>query len=119
MRNFFVSNEWKGCKKVAGFTKLGKEYYAPVINGRCQIPKEALTFTSFEVRLYREKGRIPDHDKFRNYTPGRGEAMTGLEVSFCGDESGRRGDSGDRTMQNRSGDKRDYSFLMLLLVSWA
>lgn len=57
---FFCSNEWKGCKKVAGFTKLGKEYYAPVINGRCQIPKEALTFTSFEVRLYgkREGYRI-------------------------------------------------------------
>ena len=47
-------------QKVAGFTKLGKEYYAPVINGRCQIPKEALTFTSFEVRLYgkREGYRI-------------------------------------------------------------
>ena len=26
---------------------------------------------------------IPDHDKFRNYTPGRSDAMTGLEEVFA------------------------------------
>lgn len=47
---FSFSKEWAGCLKVASFWKNGKEYPAPITNDcKCVIPKEALTWSNFEV----------------------------------------------------------------------
>lgn len=49
--SFIFSKEWKGCKVAASFYCLNKEYAVPVINSQCEIPKEALAWDSFEVKL--------------------------------------------------------------------
>lgn len=49
--NFSFSKEWKGCKVAASFYCLNKEYAVPVINSQCEIPKEALIWNNFEVKL--------------------------------------------------------------------
>lgn len=48
---FSVSQEWTGCRMAAVFSSLGKEYPRPVIEGKCEIPKEALTWDNFGVRV--------------------------------------------------------------------
>ena len=51
---FAFSDEWAGRKKAATFWKLGREYPVPLHgDGRiaCKIPKEALTFGSFDVSV--------------------------------------------------------------------
>lgn len=48
---FSFSEEWAGCKKAASFYSAGKEYAAPVINGQCMIPEEALRFQSWKVSV--------------------------------------------------------------------
>lgn len=49
--SFSFSEEWDGCKKAASFWRLGKEYPALIINGQCEIPKEALTWDNFQVSV--------------------------------------------------------------------
>lgn len=46
---FSFSGEWDGCKKAAGFYKLGDEFAAPLVDNACDIPAEALTWTDFSV----------------------------------------------------------------------
>lgn len=48
---FSFSEEWQGCRMAAVFSCLGKEYPQPIMNGQCEIPKEALTWDSFGVRV--------------------------------------------------------------------
>lgn len=49
---FSTDSEWNGCKKAAAFCDMtGKEFAAPVINGVCEIPKEALAGEVFSVCL--------------------------------------------------------------------
>lgn len=49
---FATDGEWIGCKKAAAFYDIfGKEHAAPVIDGVCEIPKEALNGEVFAVRL--------------------------------------------------------------------
>lgn len=52
---FSTSKEWAGCRMAAVFSCLGKEYAQPIINGKCEIPADALTWDSFGVRLVGEK----------------------------------------------------------------
>lgn len=52
---FLFSQEWQGCWMAAVFSSLGKEYPRPVIEGKCEIPKEALTWDNFGVRVVGEK----------------------------------------------------------------
>ena len=52
---FHFSDEWKGCKKAAVFTALGKEYAVPLINGKCEIPEKALTWKLFSVKVAGER----------------------------------------------------------------
>lgn len=48
---FDFDKDWDGCKKVASFWKNRKEYAAPVINGECEIPAEALTWNAFKISV--------------------------------------------------------------------
>ena len=61
---FSVSEEWAGCRMAAVFSSLGKEYPRPVIEGECEIPKEALTWDNFGVRVVgqRENYRITTNE---------------------------------------------------------
>lgn len=52
---FYFSGEWNGCKKAAVFYSLGKEHAQPVINGKCEIPAEALKWDKFGVRVVGQK----------------------------------------------------------------
>ena len=52
---FRFGDEWKGHKKVAIFEKLMKEHPAPIINGVCDIPSEALTWSTFKVSVLGER----------------------------------------------------------------
>lgn len=52
--SFRFSNEWKGCKKAAVFNALGKESPVPLINGKCKIPEDVLTWKMFSVRVVGE-----------------------------------------------------------------
>ena len=52
---FSFSAEWTGCKKVAAFYRLGKEYAVPIVGNVCMIPPEALTWTNFEVAVVGER----------------------------------------------------------------
>lgn len=52
---FLFSAEWRGCRTAAVFTCLQKDYAAPIIHGKCEIPKEALIGDSFHVRAVGEK----------------------------------------------------------------
>lgn len=53
--HFSFSTEWNGCKKAAVFYCLGKEYAAAIIDGRCEIPYEALVCDKFFVSVVGEK----------------------------------------------------------------
>lgn len=44
-------SEWDGCKKAAVFSRFGKEYPAPIINGRCAVPDEIAEKDSWYVHL--------------------------------------------------------------------
>lgn len=61
---FLFSEEWAGCRMAAVFSSLGKEYPRPVIEGKCEIPKEALTWDNFGVRVVgqRENYRITTNE---------------------------------------------------------
>ncbi|MDO4333817.1 MAG: hypothetical protein Q4C58_14195 [Eubacteriales bacterium] len=48
---FLFSGDWNGCKKAASFWCLGGEHAAPIINGVCTIPPEALTRREFSVSV--------------------------------------------------------------------
>lgn len=52
---FSFSKEWEGCRVAAVFNCLGKSYPSPVINGKCIIPADALTWDRFSVRLVGQK----------------------------------------------------------------
>lgn len=52
---FTFSGEWTGCRMAAVFSCLGKDYAQPIINNRCEIPEEALTWDRFGVRVVGEK----------------------------------------------------------------
>lgn len=49
--HFQFSDEWKGCKRAAVFTVLGKEHAVPLINGKCEIPEKALTWKIFSIKV--------------------------------------------------------------------
>lgn len=61
---FSFSEEWQGCRMAAVFSSLGKEYPRPVIEGKCVIPAEALTWDNFGVRVVgqRENYRITTNE---------------------------------------------------------
>lgn len=48
---FTFSEEWSQCKKIASFVNGGKEYAAKLVNGKCEIPAEALTGKYFYVQV--------------------------------------------------------------------
>ena len=52
---FSFSAEWTGCKKVAAFYRLGKEYAVPITDNTCMIPPEALTWSRFGVMVVGER----------------------------------------------------------------
>lgn len=52
---FSFSSEWAGCKKVAAFYRLGKEYAVPIAGNICAIPAEVLTWSRFEVAVIGER----------------------------------------------------------------
>ena len=47
--------EWDGCKKAADFYRYGKEYPAPIINGRCAVPDEIAQYNRWKVYLVGER----------------------------------------------------------------
>lgn len=53
---FNFSSEWSGHNKVAVFTNLQEEYPVRIEGNVCIIPKEALTWNSFKVRVIGRKG---------------------------------------------------------------
>lgn len=57
--SFEFDNNWKDCKKVASFYSNGDEH-AVLLNedGSCTIPPEAITKSTFEVRV---EGRKTDY----------------------------------------------------------
>lgn len=60
--SFVFDAEWNNCRKVAVFVKYGREFPAPIINGACNVPPEALTYDKFSLYVIgeREDGyRIP------------------------------------------------------------
>lgn len=52
---FSFSPEWSGCRMAAVFSCLCKEYAQPIVNNRCEIPAEALTWDSFGVQVVGQK----------------------------------------------------------------
>lgn len=48
---FDFGQDWAGCRKVAAFWCLGKEYAARLENNECEIPAEALAWKNFEVSV--------------------------------------------------------------------
>lgn len=48
---FVFDATWRATKKIAIFRCLGKEYPAPIVNGRCEIPSEALVWSNFSVSV--------------------------------------------------------------------
>lgn len=52
---FQFDGEWDGCRKAAVFTKFAKDYPAPVINGACEIPEEALDYKYWGLRVIGER----------------------------------------------------------------
>lgn len=61
---FSFSKEWEGCRVAAVFNCLGKSYPSPVINGKCIIPADALTWDYFGVSVIgqRENYRITTNE---------------------------------------------------------
>lgn len=55
---FSFSSDWSGMAKVAVFKWLGKEYPAKIINGKCTIPPDALTWRNFSVYCIGQKDGI-------------------------------------------------------------
>ena len=53
---FRFSADWKGCKRVAVFSHLGREFPAPVVNGVCEIPPEALVGNTVGVSVVGQNG---------------------------------------------------------------
>ena len=58
--SFAFDSEWSGAVKVAVFKRLNDEYPVMIEGDKCIIPKEALTWRSFKVRVVGqiEKTRI-------------------------------------------------------------
>lgn len=52
---FSFNKEWDGYAKVAIFKKLLSEYPAPIINGECMIPGDALDYEKFTVSVIGQK----------------------------------------------------------------
>lgn len=48
---FALSSEWKDCLVAASFYRITDEFPVLLSNGRCTIPKEALTWDYFDVAL--------------------------------------------------------------------
>ena len=53
--SFKFSDEWKGCKKAVVFNGLGREYPAPLINGKCEIREEVLALKKFSLKIVGER----------------------------------------------------------------
>lgn len=53
--SFIFSNNWNGCKKAAVFLSSGKDYPIPIIDNKCDIPKEALKDYYFKMYIVGEK----------------------------------------------------------------
>lgn len=52
LARFSFDGEWNGCKKAASFYgSNGLEYAAPIVNGTCEIPENALIGRFFEVSV--------------------------------------------------------------------
>ena len=56
---FSFSTDWDGCTKVVGFfSKGGEEEFEPCVltkDNTCHIPKEALAYHEFEIKIYGKK----------------------------------------------------------------
>lgn len=52
---FSFSEEWNNCAKAAVFTRLGRSFPVPIINGICDIPPEALDRKQFSVSVVGER----------------------------------------------------------------
>lgn len=52
---FSFSADWSGMAKVAVFKRLGKEHPAKIVNGKCTIPSDALTWRNFSVYCIGQK----------------------------------------------------------------
>lgn len=48
---FMFSKEWTNCKKVAVFRNTKGEYFVPLMDNSCDIPKEATTCKRFSVKV--------------------------------------------------------------------
>lgn len=55
---FRFSADWKGCKKVAIFTGIGKEVPTPLAGDMCEIPPEALTGNLVQVAVVGQRGTV-------------------------------------------------------------
>lgn len=53
---FRFSADWNGCKKAAVFYCRGKEFPAPLLNGLCEIPAEALIGNTVGVKVVGQRG---------------------------------------------------------------
>lgn len=53
--SFTCSSEWSGCRMAAVFSRFDKEYPVPIINGKCQIPKEITVYKEWKVQLIGER----------------------------------------------------------------
>lgn len=52
---FSFNSDWDGCRKAAVFYKYDKQYPAPIKNGACMIPAEALKAKTFAVSVVGER----------------------------------------------------------------
>lgn len=52
---YSFDGEWDGCKKAAVFSRYGKEYPAPIVNGKCAVPNEIAKKDLWYVHLVGER----------------------------------------------------------------
>lgn len=69
---FRFSADWRGCKKLIVFSYRGKEAYAPLLNGICEIPAQALIGNTVGVAVVGQRGttRITTNTVYFQQTTG-------------------------------------------------
>lgn len=55
---FLFGADWQGMTKVAVFKRLNDEYPVKIINNKCIIPEQALTWRNFKVQCVGKKGDV-------------------------------------------------------------
>lgn len=58
LAKFVFGNDWNGASKVAVFSRLNEEHPVKIIDSKCIIPKEALTWLNFKVRVVGKKNGV-------------------------------------------------------------